>query len=110
MIITLPCFLHQLNTVVSKIVMFAGAKAAISGTTQVVSFFICSYYWGGQEANAAKEQGITKQLKTHTDTRWYSFILQNVIFQLHKFLSLHMNFPRYKFICLDRSPLKQICN
>jgi hypothetical protein len=83
-VITLPCFLHQLNTIIGKIVAFAAAKRTITNTTRVVSFFVSSHYWGGQEDEAAKKLGITRSLKTHTKSRWYSLITQNVTFQSHR--------------------------
>jgi protein-tyrosine-phosphatase len=83
-VLTFPCFLHQLNTIIGKIAAFPAAKQAISSTTQVITFFISSHYWGGQEDEVAKREGITRSLKTYTESRWYSLIILLIMFQCHQ--------------------------
>lgn len=51
-------------------------KKIISRCTRIVSFFNSSHYWGGQLSNEAKKAGIKRALQKHTETRWYSLILQ----------------------------------
>jgi hypothetical protein len=68
-ILTFACFLHSLNTIVGKIVTYPKAKKTILNTNKVTTFFNSSHYWGGQEAEEAKERWkVTRKLKTHTES------------------------------------------
>ena len=51
-------------------------KKVVSQTTRIVSFFNSSHYWGGQLDLEAKKQGISRKMKQHCETRFYSLILQ----------------------------------
>lgn len=84
---TFTCFLHGLNTIVGKIVSYPKVKKVILNTNKVSTFFNSSHYWGGQELEEAQTRwGIKQRLKTHTETRWYSLIIQNTIFKLHQYV------------------------
>jgi hypothetical protein len=51
-------------------------KIVILQTARIVSFFNSSHYWGGQLDEAAQLMNILSSMKTHTESRWYSLILQ----------------------------------
>lgn len=59
-------------------------KAVISANAKIVTFFTRSHYWGGQLLEVAKKTGIEKRLPTHTDTRWYTLILQAMAIREYK--------------------------
>lgn len=65
-----------MNTTTGKIAAYDVMRKVISNNTKIVSFFKRSHYWGGQLALVAKKMGVNRVLKTHTETRWYSMILQ----------------------------------
>ena len=75
---TLPCFLHKLTTIIGKISAYPTMKPVISQTAQIVSFFDGSHYWGGQLDQEARLMNINHTMKTHTESRWYSLILQGL--------------------------------
>ncbi|KAF8573029.1 hypothetical protein K439DRAFT_1563840 [Ramaria rubella] len=75
-LITLPCFLHGLNTLIGKIVSHPEMKVAITKNAKIVTFFNASHYWGGQLETIARSLKVTRSLKTNTESRWYSLILQ----------------------------------
>ncbi|KAF7348928.1 DUF659 domain-containing protein [Mycena venus] len=81
------CFLHGLNTIIGKIVAYPAFKKFITATAAIVSFFNSSHYWGGQLEEEAKAFKIGRSLKTRTESRWYSLILQalSVVAHLHRY-------------------------
>lgn len=83
-IITLPCFLHKLNTIIGKILDFKPIKADLSRVAKIVSYFLGSHYWGGQLEILAKQHGVTRGLKVNTESRWYAFIKQCLSVQEHR--------------------------
>ena len=83
-VITLPCFLHQLNTLIGKVAAYKPAKKAVTKTTKVVTFFLSSHFWGGMLKEEASGQGIKRGLKTNTESRWYSLIKQSTSVQDHR--------------------------
>ncbi|CAK5283387.1 unnamed protein product [Mycena citricolor] len=83
-ILTFTCFLHLLNTAIGKIVVFPEMKIYISGMATVVSFFNSSHYWGGQLAIEAKALKVGRSLKSRTESRWYSLILQALSVIAHR--------------------------
>ena len=84
----LACFLHGLNTTIGKIISHPIAKRSISQCTRITSFFNGSHYWGGQLKKLAKEHNILSGLKTHTDSRRYSFIVQALSVLTHQCVTL----------------------
>lgn len=85
---TTYCFLHALNTNVGRITVFPVAKKIVTMNTKIVTFFRSSHYWSGQLNVIKKRLGITRSLKTHTATRWYSLILQAQSVQEHRYVTL----------------------
>ncbi|KAK7039668.1 DUF659 domain-containing protein [Favolaschia claudopus] len=75
-VLTFACFLHGINTILGKIVSYPGIKEFIVATAAIVSFFNSSHYWGGQLEEEAKAIKQGRSLKTRTESRWYSLILQ----------------------------------
>ena len=73
---TFACILHQLNTLIGDIMSYPEMKKVVSQTTCIVSFFNSSHYWGGQLDLKAKKQGISRKMKQHCETCFYSLILQ----------------------------------
>ena len=69
---------------IGKIVAFPIMKEAVSRNTKVVSFFKRSHYWGGQLEQVAAANGLTRGLKTHADSRWYTLILQALSVRDHQ--------------------------
>ena len=67
-------------------VSFPAAKAVISTNAKIVAFFNSSHYWGGQLEKHKAKHNITRSLKTHTATRWYSLILQAQSVQEHRYV------------------------
>jgi hypothetical protein len=61
---------------IGKFFSYPAMKRVISQTARIVSFFNSSHYWGGQLENAARLMNIHRSMKTHTESRWYSLILQ----------------------------------
>jgi len=51
-------------------------KRVISQTAHIVSFFNGSHYWGGQLDDTARRMNVSRSMKTNTESRWYSLILQ----------------------------------
>jgi hypothetical protein len=51
-------------------------KRVISRTARIVSFFNGSHYWGGQLDDAVRLMNILRSMKTNTEFRWSSLILQ----------------------------------
>ncbi|KAJ7200621.1 ribonuclease H-like domain-containing protein, partial [Mycena pura] len=74
-IITLACFVHQLNTMIGEICTFPRAKGALQQANRIVTFFNSSHYWGGQLKISAKAEKIKRGLKKNCESRWYSVIL-----------------------------------
>ncbi|THU81496.1 hypothetical protein K435DRAFT_873280 [Dendrothele bispora CBS 962.96] len=76
--ITLACFLHQLNTTIGEICMFPAIKKNITQSTRILTFFNGSHYWGGQLKEEAQRQGITRGLKKNCESRWYALIIHSL--------------------------------
>ncbi|PCH44563.1 hypothetical protein WOLCODRAFT_90905 [Wolfiporia cocos MD-104 SS10] len=76
MITTFPCFLHLMNTTIGKIMDFSAVQDVLKKTACIISFFNSSHYCGGQLDNLVKEGRVKRSLKTHTETRWYTLVLQ----------------------------------
>ncbi|KAF5342879.1 hypothetical protein D9758_016087 [Tetrapyrgos nigripes] len=89
-ILTFPCFLHGLNTIIGKIVSYEPFKRILTGTARFVSYFNGSHFWGGQLEFAAKALGINHGLETKTDTHWYSLSKQGLSVEEHKRPSRHV--------------------
>lgn len=85
---TTYCFLHALNTNVGRITIFPVAKKIVALNTKIVTFFRSSHYWSGQLDVIKKRLGVTRSLKTHTASRWYSLILQAQSVQEHRYVYL----------------------
>ena len=68
--------MHSINTIIGKICFYPPIKIAISKNTRIVSFFHSSHYWGGQLQLVATNKGVTRGLKTNTESRFYALILQ----------------------------------
>jgi hypothetical protein len=73
-----PCFLHNLNTIIGKIVSYPSMKQVATKSARIVYYFNSTHYWGGQLDKEAKSLNITRGLKTNTESRWYSLILQAI--------------------------------
>ncbi|ESK90129.1 hypothetical protein Moror_7824 [Moniliophthora roreri MCA 2997] len=58
-VITLACFLHQMNTLVGEICSYAPVKKSLGKANTVVTFFNNSHYWGGQLKEEACKVKIT---------------------------------------------------
>lgn len=71
-----PCFLHNLNTILGKIVLYPAMKQVATKSARIVSYFNSTHYWGGQLDKEARSLKITRCLKTNTESRWYALILQ----------------------------------
>lgn len=65
-----------MNTTIGHIIDHPVAKKVVSGNQKIVSFFKRSHYWGGELQTLAQGKGITRGLVTHSDSRWYTLILQ----------------------------------
>ncbi|KAJ7602520.1 ribonuclease H-like domain-containing protein [Mycena rosella] len=83
-VLVFACFLHGLNTIIGKIVAFPGIKKIITATATIVTFFNSSHYWGGQLEEEAKAFKVGRSLKSRTESRWYSLILQALSAVSHK--------------------------
>ncbi|KAF9227644.1 hypothetical protein BS17DRAFT_793315 [Gyrodon lividus] len=62
-VLTFPCFLHGLNTLIGDICSHPWMKQQVTKATQIVMFFNGSHFWGGQLKDEAKRQKITCTLK-----------------------------------------------
>ncbi|KAF5328455.1 hypothetical protein D9758_018916 [Tetrapyrgos nigripes] len=56
-LITLPCFLHQLNMTIGEIIAYSLMKKTLIQSTRIVTFFNSSHHWGGQLKLEAKKAG-----------------------------------------------------
>jgi hypothetical protein len=72
---------------IGKVVSHPEMKAVITKNAKIVGFFNASHYWGGQLNEAATSMKITRRLKTHTESRWYSLILQALSVLDNRFVS-----------------------
>ncbi|KAG2345981.1 hypothetical protein BDR05DRAFT_929884 [Suillus weaverae] len=77
-VLTFPCFLHSLNTLIGEICSFPLMKQTVSKSTRIVNFFNSSHYWGGQLNGEAKKQGINRKMKQNCESRFYALILQSM--------------------------------
>jgi hypothetical protein len=59
-------------------------KRVITKNTRIVTFFNSSHYWGGQLEEAAKALKITRSLKTHMESCFYSLVLQSLSVREHR--------------------------
>lgn len=80
----LACLMHGINNIVGKVVAYPKAKAVIIKNSRIVSFFNLSHYWGGQLDIIARGKGITRKLKTNTESQFYSLVLQAMSVWEHK--------------------------
>ena len=76
--------MHSINTIIGKIVSYPSVKKTITSNSRIVSFFNSSHYWGGQLEKICKENGVTRGLKTNTESRFYALILQALSVREHK--------------------------
>lgn len=83
-ILTIHCFMHSINTIIGKIVSYPSIKKTVTSNSRIVSFFNSSHYWGGQLKIIAKENKVTRGLKTNTESRFYALILQALSVRDHK--------------------------
>jgi hypothetical protein len=74
----IPMLLHNLNTIIGKIVSCPSMKQVATKSARIVYYFNSTHYWGGQLDKEAKSLNITRGLKTNTESRWYSLILQAI--------------------------------
>ncbi|KIK44650.1 hypothetical protein CY34DRAFT_784253 [Suillus luteus UH-Slu-Lm8-n1] len=77
-VLTFPCFLHSLNTLIGEICSFPLMKQTVLKSTCIVNFFNSSHYWGGQLNGEAKKQGINRKMKQNCESRFYALILQSM--------------------------------
>ena len=75
-----------MNTIIGKICAYPSIKDIISKNVQIVLFFKYSYYWSGQLVETAKTLGVTQRLKTYTEIRWYSMVLQALSIQEYQYV------------------------
>lgn len=61
-IITIPCFLHQINTLVGNIPDHPIAKKVISSNARIVLFFNQLHYWGSELKKSAHAKNVTHWL------------------------------------------------
>ncbi|KAF8122146.1 hypothetical protein EV363DRAFT_1145062, partial [Boletus edulis] len=83
-ILTFPCFLHGLNTMIGEICSHPWMKQNVTKATRIVTFFNGSHYWGGQLKQVAKEYNVTRTLKKNCESRWYALILQSMSVRDHR--------------------------
>lgn len=74
----------SVNTIIRKIMSYPIIKKTVTLNSRIVSFFNASHYWGGQLTDVARENGVTRGLKTNTDSRFYALILQALSVRDHK--------------------------
>ncbi|EIN03308.1 hypothetical protein PUNSTDRAFT_31961, partial [Punctularia strigosozonata HHB-11173 SS5] len=75
-LLTIPCFMHGINTIIGKVVAYPAMKRIASQNARIVSFFNSSHYWGGQVDMLAHETGVKRSMKTNTESRFYALVLQ----------------------------------
>ncbi|KAG1796726.1 uncharacterized protein HD556DRAFT_1431303 [Suillus plorans] len=68
-VITLTCFLHNLNTIIGKIALYPAMKKVATKSAHIVSYFNQSHYWGGQLDNEARSMNIHRSMKSNTESR-----------------------------------------
>ena len=78
-----------MNTIIGKITSFPLMKETISKSTRIVTFFSNSHYWGGQLNKLAQEHGITQKMKSYSETRWYSMIVQALSIETYRYALLN---------------------
>jgi hypothetical protein len=76
--------MHGINTIIGKVVSFPLAKETITKNSRIVTFFNASHYWGGQLDEIASGKGVTRGLKTNTESRFYALILQALSVKDHR--------------------------
>ncbi|KAF8192079.1 ribonuclease H-like domain-containing protein [Pholiota molesta] len=74
-ILTFPCFLHQLNTLIGEILTYPAIKKVITQGTRIITFFNSSHYWGGQLRDEAKNCKVSRGLKKNCESRFYAITL-----------------------------------
>ncbi|KAG2126392.1 hypothetical protein BD769DRAFT_1628434 [Suillus cothurnatus] len=99
-VLTFPCFLHSLNTIIGEICAHPFMKQHVTKATQVVTFFNGSHYWGGQLKEQAKKDGINHGLKKNCESRWYALVLQS--------MSVHDHRQSLSHLCLREDAQKKI--
>lgn len=62
-------------------------KLVISRNAKIVTFFRASHYWGGQLSITATAVGVLSQLRTHSDSRWYTLVLQAMCIQEYRYVT-----------------------
>ncbi|KAG2117391.1 hypothetical protein BD769DRAFT_1629766 [Suillus cothurnatus] len=70
-VLTFPCFLHSLNTIIGEICAHPFMKQHVTKATRVVTFFNGSHYWG-------KKDGVNHGLKKNCESCWYALVLQSM--------------------------------
>ncbi|KAG2051180.1 hypothetical protein BDR06DRAFT_983641 [Suillus hirtellus] len=98
-VITLPCFLHGLNTIIGEICAHLFMKKNVTKATRVITFFNGSHYWGGQLKEQAKIDNVKRRLK-NCESHWYALILQSMSVRDHRKSLSH--------ICLREDAQKKI--
>ncbi|KAH7918267.1 hypothetical protein BV22DRAFT_1024858, partial [Leucogyrophana mollusca] len=83
-ILTFPCFLHGLNTIIGEICSHPWMKKNVAKATRIVTFFNGSHYWGGQLKEQAAKDKVTRTLKQNCESRWYALVLQAVSVKEHR--------------------------
>ncbi|KIJ05662.1 hypothetical protein PAXINDRAFT_164749 [Paxillus involutus ATCC 200175] len=83
-VLTFPCFLHGLNTLIGDICSHPWMKQQVTKATRIVTFFNGSHFWGGQLKDEAKRQKVTRTLKKNCESRWYALILQAISVKEHR--------------------------
>ncbi|KAL4243259.1 hypothetical protein ABKN59_011503 [Abortiporus biennis] len=83
-ILDVACFLHRVNTLIGHVCDHPVIKKVISQNAKIVTFFNRSHYWGDQLQQCAEKYHLSHSLKTHTNTRWYSLILQAMTIRDYK--------------------------
>ncbi|EIN06006.1 hypothetical protein PUNSTDRAFT_73413, partial [Punctularia strigosozonata HHB-11173 SS5] len=70
------CFMHAINTIIGRIVLYPVVKKVASHNARIVSFFNGSHFWGRQLKLQAAKSGVKQSLETNTESRFYALILQ----------------------------------
>ncbi|KIK78108.1 hypothetical protein PAXRUDRAFT_17058 [Paxillus rubicundulus Ve08.2h10] len=83
-VLPFTCFLHSLNTLIGDIVTYPVMKKTITQTTQIVSFFNASHYWGGQLNDKSRKLDIKQRLKQNCESHFYALILHFLSVVSHK--------------------------
>ena len=104
----LACFLHHVNTTCGHIVAYSPMKKIITQNAKIISFFSRSHYWGGELRKIALSKKITRGLTTHSDSRWYTLILQALSIQSYRSVWTINDkwMPAYVF---NSEPLQELC-